>query len=378
MIKRVCLLGLSLMLTCVFTACQPQNQPPKEMTSGTEQQKEENSWLVRHEDGTMTVTDSCGRQVTLPEQLTQVAPSGTAAQMILYTVAPDSMVGWSKNPSEAQKKYIDEKYHDLPEFGQFYGKNVSLNLEALIAAKPQVIIDMGDMKKGHAEDMDRVQQQTKIPIIFIEANLDNLAEAYRMLGELLDEKEQAEKLAAYIDETVQSAIHDAQKIPADERVSVMFGTGQTGLDVNAKGSIHAAVLELVGAENAIEVSEISNKSGGNTINMEAVLLAQPDVILFNAGGPYDTVSEDENWRGITAIETGRYYEIPAEPYHWLTEPPSVNRILGIRWLGNLLYPKFYEYDMIQETKDFYELFWHYPLQDTEAQELLARSTYKNN
>ena len=57
MIKRVCLLGLSLMLTCVFTACQPQNQPPKELTSGAEQQKEENSWLVRHEDGTMTVTD---------------------------------------------------------------------------------------------------------------------------------------------------------------------------------------------------------------------------------------------------------------------------------------------------------------------------------
>ncbi len=82
--------------------------------------------------------------------------------------------------------------------------------------------------------------------------------------------------------------------------------------------------------------------------------------------------------GVTAIQKGRYYEIPAEPYHWLTEPPSVNRILGIRWLGNLLYPKFYEYDMIQETKDFYELFWHYELQDTEAQELLARSTYKNN
>lgn len=376
--KRVILLVLSLVVVCAFTACQPQNQSPKELSPSTEQQRDENSWIVHNKDGTMTVTDSCGRQVVLPEHLTQIAPSGTAAQMILYTVAPDSMVGWSKNPSEAQKKYIDEKYYDLPEFGQFYGKNVSLNLEALIAAKPQVIIDMGDMKKGHAEDMDRIQQQTEIPIIFIEANLDNLAVAYRMLGELLDEMEQAEKLAAYIDETVQTALDNAQKIPADERVSVMFGTGQTGLDVNAKGSLHSAVLELVGAENAIEVSEISNQSGGNTINMEAVLLAQPDVILFNAGGPYDTVATDESWSGVTAIQKGRYYEIPAEPYHWLTEPPSVNRILGIRWLGNLLYPKFYEYDMIQETKDFYELFWHYELQDTEAQELLARSTYKNN
>lgn len=376
--KKRIVLFLSLVMACTLVACQPQNQTLEKTPSGAEQQTDEASWIVHNADGTMTVTDSADRKVILPENLTQIAPSGTSAQMILYTIAPDTMVGWSKNPSEIQKKYIDEKYHSLPEFGQFYGKNASLNLEALIAAKPQVILDMGDMKKGHAEDMDRIQEQTGIPTIFIEANLDNFATAYRMLGELLGAQEQAEKLASYIDETVQTATDNAQKISADERVSVMFGTGETGLDVNAKGSIHSAVLELIGADNAIEVSEISNKSGGNTVNMEAVLLAQPDVILFNAGGPYDTVASDENWSSITAVQNDKYYEIPAQPYNWLTEPPSVNRILGIRWLGNLLYPELYEYDMIKETKNFYELFWHYALSDAEAKELLARSTYKNS
>lgn len=364
-------------LMCGLTACQTQNLPPDKTPSGTEQQTDENDWIVHNEDGTMTVTDSADRQVVLPENLTQIAPSGTSAQIILYTIVPDFMVGWSKNPSQMQKKYIAEKYQSLPEFGQFYGKNVSLNLEALIAAKPQVIIDMGDMKKGHAEDMDRIQEQTGIPTIFIEANLDNFATAYRMLGELFGVQEQAEKLAAYIDETVQTAEENTKKIPADERVSVMFGTGETGLDVNAKGSIHSAVLELVGADNAIEVAEVSNKGGGNTINMETVLLAQPDVIVFSAGAPYDTVASDENWSSVKAVQNGKYYEIPSKPYNWLSEPPSVNRILGIRWLGNLLYPELYPYDMMKETKQFYELFWHYSLSDAETKELLARSTYKN-
>ena len=375
--QKIIALILSAALACGMMACQTQKQTP-ETPDNAPQQMDENSQIAHNADGTMTVTDSAGRTVVLPENLTQIAPSGTAAQMILYTIVPDLMVGWSKTPSEMQKKYIDEKYFNLPEFGQFYGKNATLNLESLIAAKPQVIIDMGDMKKGHAEDMDRIQEQTGIPTIFIEANLDSFAAAYRMLGELFGEQEQAEKLASYIDETVQTAQTNAQKIPTDERVSVMFGTGETGLDVNAKGSIHSAVIEMVGAENAIEVADVSNKGGGNTVNMEAVLLAQPDVIVLSAGSIYDTVASDENWSSITAVQNGRYYEIPSEPYNWLTEPPSVNRILGIRWLGNLLYPALYPYDMIEETKQFYELFWHYSLEDAEAKELLARSTYKND
>lgn len=375
--KKLIALFLSAVMACGLMACQPQSQTPDKTPSSAEQQTDKPDWIVHNEDGTMTVTDSAGREVVLPEELTQIAPSGTSAQMILYTVVPDYMVGWSKNPGKVQKKYIDEKYHSLPEFGQFYGKNASLNLEALIAAKPQVIIDMGDMKKGHAEDMDRIQEQTGIPTIFIEANLDNFATAYRMLGELFGVQEQAEKLASYIDETVQTAEENAKKIPEDKRVSVMFGTGETGLDVNAKGSIHSAVIELIGADNAIEVAEVSNKGGGNTINMETVLLAQPDVLVFSAGSVYNTVNSDENWSSIAAVQNDKYYEIPSQPYNWLTEPPSVNRILGIRWLGNLLYPELYEYDMIAETKNFYELFWHYALSDAEAQELLARSTYKN-
>lgn len=374
--KKWIALCLAAVMATGMMGCQPQNNDQAVKQPSQTEQASDLGWLKHNTDGTMTVTDSTGRQVILPEKLTQIAPSGTTAQMILYTLVPDHMVGWGKSPSKVQQKYIPEKYYNLPEFGQFYGKNASLNMEALIAAKPQVIIDMGDMKKGHKEDMDRIQEQTGIPTIFIEANLDNFSTAYRMLGELFGVQDAAEKLAKYIDETVETAQETAAKIPADKRVSVMFGTGETGLDVNAKGSIHSAVIELIGADNAIEVAEVSNKGGGNTVSMETVLMAQPDVIVFSAGAPYDTVASDENWSSVKAVQEGKYYQIPSEPYNWLTEPPSVNRIIGARWLGNLLYPELYPYDMIEEAKNFYELFWHYSLTDEEAKELLAKSTFK--
>ncbi|NLW07967.1 MAG: ABC transporter substrate-binding protein, partial [Clostridia bacterium] len=47
-----------------------------------------------------------------------------------------------------------------------------------------------------------------------------------------------------------------------------------------------------------------------------------------------------------------------------------NRILGIKWLGNLLYPEIYGYDMTKETREFYKLFYHYDLSDEELTSLL--------
>lgn len=51
-------------------------------------------------------------------------------------------------------------------------------------------------------------------------------------------------------------------------------------------------------------------------------------------------------------------------------------MLGVWWLGNLLYPELYDYDMVSVAQAFYKTFWHYDLSETEAQQMLARSTLK--
>ncbi|MGI6151137.1 MAG: ABC transporter substrate-binding protein [Christensenellales bacterium] len=327
---------------------------------------------------TFLFVDSCGREVELPANITRVAPSGSVAQMILYTVTPETLVGWSSELGSQTAAYISEEFFGLPVLGQFYGGRSTLNMEALIAADPQVIIDLGEMKKSHKEDMDDIQERTGIPTIFIEANLETFPQAYRTLGELLGCEEAAEAIAQYIETTVADVRAVAATIPEEERVAVMFGTGESGLDCNAKGSIHADVIELVGGENAVVVEELSGKGGGNTISLEQVMVFDPDVILFASGGPYATVGSDPAWGAVRAIRENRYYEIPAGPYHWLANPPSVNRIVGIKWLAELLYPDYYDYDVAKETKAFYSLFWHYELTDAEVDAFLENSIHKRS
>lgn len=324
---------------------------------------------------TRVVTDSAGRQVEIPADIRRVAPSGSTAQMILMPIAYDLLAGLASSPSAAQMPYFPEEVRCLPTFGQFYGSKANLNMESLIDARPQIIIDLGDKKDSIADDMDRIQKQTGIPTVFIEANLDDMAAAYRTLGDILNRSDMAESLAQFIEKTVSMARENSAKIPENQRLSVLFGTGSTGLACNAAGSVQADVIDLVGAVNAIIPQEVSNRGGGTTVSLEEVYAVEPDVILLSAGGPYDTLAQGE-WAGLQAVQSGKYYEIPGLPYDWMSSPPSVNRVLGIWWLGNLLYPELYDYDMVQVAREYYGLFWHYDLTEEEARQMLSRSTLK--
>ena len=204
-------------------------------------------------DGVQTTefTDSAGRTVTVPAEITRIAASGSTAQMILMTLCPELLVGLASSPSTAQRPYFPEEMWYLPTFGQFYGSKANLNMESLIAAQPQIIIDLGDPKDSIREDMDMIQEQTGIPTVFICATLDELAAAYRTLGKLLGRIAEAEKLAEFVEKTLAMAAENRAKIADGDRKTVMFGTGSTGLACNAAGSTQADVIDLVGAVNAI-------------------------------------------------------------------------------------------------------------------------------
>lgn len=74
--------------------------------------------------------------------------------------------------------------------------------------------------------------------------------------------------------------------------------------------MQAQVLDMVVVENAVVVEDVSNKGGGNIISLEQLYNFDPDVILFADGSIYSTVTDDSAWSQLTAISTGKYYEVP--------------------------------------------------------------------
>ena len=151
--------------------------------------------------GTRSFTDSVGRTVEVPAEITRIAPSGPLAQMVLFALAPDMFVGVANEWSKDAEQYLDTEYYNLPLVGQLYGGQEAMNLETLAAADPQVIIDVGEPKDSIVEDLDELQAQTGIPYVHITATIQTMGDAYRKLGELLGLEEESEAIASYCENT---------------------------------------------------------------------------------------------------------------------------------------------------------------------------------
>ena len=375
-------LALCLILMLALPACgggtepsTPPSAPPTEAStpappaasSAPEPEAEEETYIF---------TDSTGREVELPRNITRVASGGPLANIMIYAVKREVIVGWSSVPTNNAAKYIEQKYLDLPEYGKFYGNSEDFNREALMSSAPEVIIDVGEWDEEYKADLDALQEQLGIPVILIEANLEQNPAAYRTMGELLGEEERGNALADYCETVLADAREKAATIPEGERVQVYYGEGETGLSTILSGTIHSQIYELVGADIVVAADSAQVQQGGGTVSMEQVLAWEPDVIMFVKGSIYETVANDASWSALDAIKNGSYYEIPIEPYNWLGRPPGPNRMIGVRWLGNLLYPELFDYDIEQEVKDFYSLFYRYELSDAEVDNLLGNSTLK--
>lgn len=333
-----------------------------------------NTVATSEEGDTYLFTDSAGRQVELPKNMERIAPSGSLAQIVLFAIAADKLVGLSDTWAEDATPYLDSKYLDLPVFGQFYGSG-DLNMEALAAANPQVIIDIGEAKDTIVEDMDSIQTQLGIPTIFIEATLESMDDCYTTLGQVLGLEDNAKTLSEYCNNIYTNTVDKMGTIKEEDKVKLLYCLGDTGTNVIAKGSFHAEVLDLL-ANNAAVVDDPSSKGSGNEVSLEQIYLWNPDMILFAPGSVYDKVSTDKSWLELEAISKGSYYEVPNGPYNWMGFPPSVNRYIGMIWLSNLLYPDVFHYNLYEETAKYYKLFYHCDLTQEQFDTLTANSLAK--
>ena len=348
-----------LALTLCFAALSGCGQPAASQTQDTPPAASQTAQ-------TRSFTDSVGRTVELPAEISKVAVTGTMAQIVVFSLAPDRMVGLS-GEWEAPE-YFAEQYQNLPVLGQLYGGKGEMNLEELLSAAPDVVIDVGEPKSTIVEDLDGLSQQTGIPFVHITATLETMPDAYRKLGELLNLSDEAAVLADYCQTQYERFQALSEKV---DKKRVLYVTGESGLNVIAKGSYHAEVLDLL-TDNVAVVEDPSSKGTGNEVDAEQILKFSPDVILFAPDAPYATAKQLA-YASVPAIANGAYYQVPHGPYNWLGFPPSVHRYLGMLWMGTVLYPNQVDYDLYTECAKFFELFYHTELTQEQFTALTANS-----
>ena len=322
---------------------------------------------------TREITDMAGRKVTVPtaENIESVFLAGPVAAIFLYMVVPDKLLGWNYELNDVEKSIILDKYQDLPNFGM----GDAVNYEAVIAANPTIAINSGKINDAMVSDCDALSESLGIPVVAVDNELNNSAEAFRFMGELLGVEDHAEELAQYA-EQVFTDINALSDIPEEKKVSVYFGNGEDSLETAPRGSQHAQILDAI---NAVNVADLELGDGSRVqISAEQLLAWDPDVIVVNGEPKADksgnSAAEDilsnPDYASLKAVQDQKVYGTPNAPFSWVDRPAGPNRLIGMRWFSALIYPEYIKCDINEEIHKFFDLFYHVDLSDEQLENVL--------
>jgi len=313
------------------------------------------------------LVDASGRAIPIPATVARVFPAGPPAAILTYTLAPEILIGWPRANRAEECAFMLPDVCARPEVGRLTGRGNTANLEAVLALKPDLILDVGSINPTFVSLATQVQEQTGISYALLDGRFEAIAPAYRKLGELTHRENAAEVLARYAADTMTTIKARADNIPAAARPRVYYARGPRGLETGLGGSINVETIEFLGAHNVA-----AERTGGlAVVSLEQVLLWNPEVIITIDADFAANVRSDPLWASVAAVREGRVHLSPKLPFGWVDFPPSVNRLIGLWWLAKILYPAQFPEDIRTLTRDFYRRFYHVTPSDAQIERVLA-------
>ena len=252
--------------------------------------------------------DSAGRKVQLPGSIKRIIPAGPPAEALLYSLAPETLVGWVGPWTDIQKL---------------------LDIEAIRALHADLIVDYGAIDERYTALADKVQTETGIPYLVLDGRLAKVPEIIRRLGSIVRKDGRAKDIAKTAEHALQKLAPIMSK-PVRERISIYYARGSDGLRAVRAGSSLEEGIVLAGGRNVV------SPGGGTFLVMSSddVAALKPSVVILadpkaaEPGAPLRKVLPAEP---LFLVDRG-------SPYGWVEGPPSLNRLIGALWLASCIYP----------------------------------------
>lgn len=330
--------------------------------------------VISEEDNKMVIKDSISRETVSVANIKRIVPSGKYAQIFLCSLCPEKIVSVAEDVDEKFREDCNrgemENIMDIPETGELYGgQGRSLDVRSVEKTEPDMIFDIGFPKKDLKTSLDYLQAYADSPSIFIDGSFMKLPEAYRKAGEILDCIPKSERIASYIEKVYQDI--NSRRALVDKPFKILYAAYEQGIGFK-EYRIQNDIITFLGGEPVL-LPEGEHKE---TIDINSLYSEDIDFVVFNLHKTFDDIVKKEGetyniWSKVTAIQEGKYAVAPALYHSWFGGTPLFPQIIGLYWLGNLLWPNIYNFDMVRVAKEFYEIMFNYNLTDDEALELLG-------
>lgn len=313
-----------------------------------------------------TVVDSAGRSVPVPKRVERSFPAGPPAAIKLYTLAPDTLLGWPRANRADELEFLLPEVGRRPEVGRITGRGNTANLETVLALRPDLIVDSGALRPTFIELADRVQAQTGIPYALLDGRFAAIPRSYELLGTLTGRTARARELAAYASDVMRTVAARVATVPLEQRPRVYYARGPAGLQTALGGSINIESLDFMG----LRLVSADTPGGLAQVSIEQVLRWDPDLIITIDRDFAATVRDNPLWQGLRAVREGRVHLPPKLPFGWIDFPPGVNRLPGLWWLGKVVFPTLFPENLAGITREFYQRAYGVALSDAQIARVL--------
>lgn len=280
----------------------PSSVPNESQTSGSK---------TPNAEGTRDITDSAGRQVTIPNTVKSIVCVNVGAlRYTCYMKAQDLVVGVEDGEQKATLARL-YNYVNFDEFSKLpvIGTNGEHYPETIIQANPDVII----MTASSNDDADALQQKTNIPVVVVpgsDTTMDNGAyETIQIMGEVYGKEDRANELIAYMD-SVKAELDSrtANISEADKPTVYVGGVSYKGAHGFEGTEANYGPLAIIHARN---LADETGQTGAFNIDPEKVLAWDPDYIFVDFNG-MDLIKEDyaknpDYYSSLAAVKEGRVY-----------------------------------------------------------------------
>jgi len=307
--------------------------------------------------------DDAKREVQLPAKVSRVFAAGAPAEVLLYTLVPEMLVGRNRIPEGDALEFFPPAYRNpvfirqLPEVD-----NPAADAE-LLALKPDVYIDYGTVHDDYVAVVEAVQRRTKVPGIILDGALARVPETYRRLGAALGVAERGERLASAADRLLTRY----RGVLAGSSPRVYLACSSDGfvpcLDDDSAGE----QLRWLGGMNVAGTRATAPR---RPLTIDEIKALSPQAIVVTAGAAAAArLRANPAWQTLDAVTAGRVYAYPSLPYNWAPRPPSVNRLPGVVWLSYVVRARAFDAAFNDDIRAFFRDFYHLELTDAQLQKL---------
>ncbi|MBE6845763.1 MAG: Fe3+-citrate ABC transporter substrate-binding protein [Ruminococcus sp.] len=327
-------------------------------------------------EGTRTIVDHTGVEVTIPTELDRIVISSILPLPSVYCLfrgSAEDIIGiHPSSMAAAENSYLINVFPELANADTSFVENGEVNIEQLLSLEPDVVF----YSAANTDEREKYDN-AGIPAIGFSTTIADFdcVETYAawisLFGEIYGESEQANKIiedgrqTAEQIKSVTDGIAEADK----PKVLTLFNYGDGVIKTSGSDFFGEYWIETAGGINVA-----SELSGTPEINMEQIYEWDPDIILitnFSAYLPedlYNNSIEGHDWSNVSAVKNGQVYKFPLGMYRWF--PPASDTPLVLTWLAKTIQPElFADVDMDAEIKDFYKEHYGAELTDEDVQQI---------